>query len=293
MLAFHPLTISDCESVQSVTLNAGQRNCNYTFANLLGYQFIFQTEVCVISDVVVVLRFMFKGNLEYMVCTVGELPFELIEALIKDNHGKLTIRGLEDSQVKSLEFFNTHYLISIERCPNQYDYIYRRVDLATLRGGHFKAKRNHINHFRAEYPAFEYRPLSPELFEECRHLTSVWQEGKNVNETIAAECFAMEKVFSHWDALGMYGGSIFVEGRMAAFSYGAAVTNDTFDVCVEKADYCMEGAFAVINQQFAEHLPEQYIYINREEDLGIRGLRKAKLSYHPEKLLSYNVVHFA
>ena len=101
----------------------------------------------------------------------------------------------------------------------------------------------------------------------------------------------METIFSNWDALGMTGGSIFVDGRMVAFTYGAAVTTDTLDVCVEKADRHVEGAFAIINQQFAEHLPEQYIYLNREEDMGIPGLRQAKLSYHPEILLTYNVVH--
>ena len=101
----------------------------------------------------------------------------------------------------------------------------------------------------------------------------------------------METIFSNWDALGMISGSIIVDGRMVAFTYGSAVTNDTFDVCVEKADRHVEGAFAIINQQFAEHLPEHYIYLNREEDMGIPGLRRAKLSYHPEILLTYNVVH--
>ena len=101
----------------------------------------------------------------------------------------------------------------------------------------------------------------------------------------------VQRNFSNWDALGMTGGSIFVDGRMVAFTYGSAVTIDTLDVCVEKADRHVEGAFAIINQQFAEHLPEQYIYLNREEDMGIPGLRQAKLSYHPEILLTYNVVH--
>ena len=83
----------------------------------------------------------------------------------------------------------------------------------------------------------------------------------------------------------------FTSGVMVAFTYGSAVTTDTFDVCVEKADRHVGGAFAIINQQFAEHLPEQYVYLNREEDMGIPGLRQAKLSYHPEILLTYNVVH--
>ena len=114
---------------------------------------------------------------------------------------------------------------------------------------------------------------------------------RRASDTIDAEHRVMETIFSNWDALGMIGGSIFVDGRMVAFTYGSAVTTDTFDVCVEKADRHVECAFAIINQQFAEHLPEQYIYLNREEDMGIPGLRQAKLSYHPEILLTYNVVH--
>ena len=291
-LAFHPLTLSDREATQAVTLHSGRRNCNYTFANLIGWQFWFRTEACVLTNTVV-LRYTFHGERAYMVCTAEEIPMELVEALLDDSHGKLTLIGLEDAQAAQVSSFNSRFSITIEPVRNQYDYIYRRVDLATLHGGHFNAKRNHIHRFRAAYPDFEYRPLTPELFDECRRLTAIWQEEKEESETIRAEHRVMETVFAHWDALDMLGGSIFVDGRMVAFTYGAAVTTDTIDVCVEKADRHVEGAFAIINQQFAEHLPERYVYLNREEDMGIPGLRKAKLSYHPEILLTYNVVHIA
>lgn len=288
-LTFHPLTVYDREAVQAVTLHAGRRNCNYTFANLVGWQFFFHTEVCVLADAVV-LRFNLDGERVYMVCSAGELSGALIKALLDDCGGELTILGQEDSQVAALSDFNSKFSISIEICRNQFDYIYRHADLTALQGGLLKAKRNHVNRFRTEHPDFEYRQLTPELFDECRHLTTLWQENHEASMTIDVERRVMETVFSHWEALGMIGGSIFVDGRMVAFTYGAAVTTDTFDVCVEKADRSVEGAFAIINQQFAEHLPEQYIYLNREEDMGIPGLRKAKLSYHPEILLSYNAV---
>lgn len=302
MLAFHPLTVADREAVQAVTLHAGRRNCNYTFANLVGWQFWFHTEVCVIlpspsgapptlggkQDGTVVLRFKFDGERAYMVCTAGELSSSLVQALLEDSGGNLTLLGLEDSQVAALS--NSQFSITVESRRNQYDYLYRRSDLAALQGGLLKAKRNHAGRFRAEHPDFEYRQLTPELFDECRRLTAEWAEKKEASVTIDAEHRVMETVFSHWEALGMIGGSIFVDNRMVAFSYGAAVTTDTFDVCVEKADRSVEGAFAIVNQQFAEHLPEQYLYLNREEDMGIPGLRKAKLSYHPEILLTYNVV---
>ena len=286
-LAFHQLTLSDREAMQAVTLPSGRRNCNYTFANLVGWQFWYDTEVCVLENAVV-LRYTLDGQRAYMVCTSEALSLELIEALFDDSNGDLTLMGLEDSQVAQLQ---TSHLFSVEPDRDQYDYIYRRTDLATLHGKHLDAKRNHINRFRAEHPDFEYRPLTPESFDECRRLTEIWQEDKAASDTIDAEHRVMETIFSNWNALGMTGGSIFVDGRMVAFTYGSAVTTDTLDVCVEKADRHVEGAFAIINQQFAEHLPEQYIYLNREEDMGILGLRQAKLSYHPEILLTYNVVH--
>jgi hypothetical protein len=297
-LAFHSLTLFDRETMQAVTLPSGRRNCNYTFANLVGWQFWYYTEVCILENTVV-LRYTFDGQRAYMVCTSEALSQELIEALLDDSNGDLTLIGLEDSQVEQLSTLNSKLSTNVEPLRDQYDYIYRRTDLATLHGRHLDAKRNHIHRFRAEHPDFEYRPLTTESFDECRRLTEIWQEEKNQNdnenenrnETINAELRVMDTIFSNWDALGMIGGSIFVDGRMVAFTYGSAVTTDTFDVCVEKADRHVEGAFAIINQQFAEHLPEQYVYLNREEDMGIPGLRQAKLSYHPEILLTYNVVH--
>ena len=209
-MTFHPLTLFDREAMQAVTLPSGRRNCNYTFANLVGWKFLFGTELCVLENAVV-LRYTFDGRRAYMVCTSEALSSALIEALFDDSNGDLTLMGLEDSQVGQLPNLKAPlssprqggspdaktYLpqsgevrrgLSIKPVRNQYDYIYRRTDLATLRGRHLDAKRNHINRFRAEHPDFEYRTLTPELFDECRRLTEIWQEEKNQsqnrNETI-------------------------------------------------------------------------------------------------------------
>ena len=100
----------------------------------------------------------------------------------------------------------------------------------------------------------------------------------------------MTRVFDLWDEIGALGGTIWVDGKLIAFTFGCPITNTVFDVCVEKADTAYEGAFSIINQEFAQHLPEQYEYMNREEDLGIEGLRYAKLSYKPDILLEKNVI---
>ena len=296
MLNFHTLTIADREAYQAVSLGSGRRNCNFTFANLVGWQFWFRTEVCLLPDVAV-LRFTLDGERAYMLCMAGTPPCELLQTLCEDSGHRLTLLGLEDEAAQQLQqnACSEGIDIAVVAQRNQYDYIYRRSDLAAMAGGKLKAKRNHINKFRTEHPDFEYRELTPAMFDACRRLEKLWREARGDNnpvygDTIAAEQRVMETVFAHWDELGMLGGSIWLDGRMVAFTYGAAVTDDCFDVCVEKADRTVDGLFSVVCQQFCAHLPEQYTYINREEDMGLEGLRKSKLSYHPEILLTYNVV---
>ena len=309
-MEFHKLTVKDKDSVQAVTLASGRRNCNLTFANLIGWQFWFHTEVCVMEGVVV-FRFNIEGHRAYMLCSSMPPSERLLGMLCTDAARvgtDLRIMGLEDDCAAHLNVLvrdcfnslvkdssNKQYNVSIEPRRNQYDYIYLRQELAEMKGKNLKAKRNHVNKFLSEHPDFEYVELTPARFDECRQLSMLWrnevhQDTPFYNETVLAEQRAMETVLAHWDELAMRGGCIYAGGQLVAFTYGAAVTHDTFDVLVEKADRTVDGAFNIVNQQFAEHLPEQYVYINREEDMGLEGLRKSKLSYHPHQLLSYNIV---
>ena len=234
-----------------------------------------------------------------MLCSASAPSAGLLELLCHDAAtagAPLLILNMEDEPAAAVKALMPER-VTVEPRRNQYDYIYRREDLAKLKGGSLKAKRNHVNKFLSIYPDFEYRPLEPSLFDECRRLARTWrteveesQHDSHYELTADAEARAMENVFSHWQQLDAIGGSIFVDSRMVAFTYGAPVTHDTFDVCVEKANRRIDGAFNIINQQFADHLPEQYVYLNREEDMGLEGLRKSKLSYHPHILLSYNNV---
>lgn len=167
------------------------------------------------------------------------------------------------------------------------DYLYLREDLCRLSGRHYQPKRNHINRFLAAYPDYRYEPLTPDRFEECMRLEQAWyrlHEGIDGEEEIVAERQAIRRAFGAFEELGLRGGCLYVGERMVAFTYGSAVNHETFDIHVEKADTTYEGAFTMINRLFAETLPEQYRCINREEDLGLEGLRRAKLSYAPIRL---------
>ncbi|MDR1543928.1 MAG: phosphatidylglycerol lysyltransferase domain-containing protein, partial [Prevotellaceae bacterium] len=171
-----------------------------------------------------------------------------------------------------------------------FDYIYLRDDLQFLKGKKFQPKRNHINKFNKLYK-YEYVPITPEIAPRCMELEQVWLSANvsdEYREALANErrslCFALR----NFSELGLYGGAIVVDDRIIAFSYGSKINHDTFGVHAEKADINYEGIFSVINRELVSHLPEEYTYINREEDLGIEGLRKAKLSYNPVILLEKN-----
>ena len=118
---------------------------------------------------------------------------------------------------------------------------------------------------------------------ECKWYKA--NNGDNDEEELNDERRSLTYALHHFDSLSLIGGALRVDNEIIAFSFGAPINHNTFGVHVEKADVNFDGAYTVINQEFASHLPEQYTYVNREEDLGIPGLRQAKLSYQPTILL--------
>lgn len=288
-LDFHALSLADRERVLRYTLPSGKRNCDLSFANLYGWQFLYRTEVAEWEGFLF-FRFYADGHLAYML-PLGEGDLLAAVNRIKDDACRLghpfLLLGVGRNQLPLLrDFEQGDYVLNENRAYA--DYIYLRESLATLAGKKLQPKRNHANKFRRLYPNYEYRPLTPELVPECLALDEEWMTSKSVpseQRAVRSEAQAIRRVLSHLEELQILGGTIFVEGRLVAFTYGAPVNGDTFDVCVEKADRKYEGAYAVINQEFARHLPERYVYVNREEDLGIEGLRQTKMAYQPHLLL--------
>ena len=174
-LVFHGLTVGDRDSVQAVTLAAGRRNCNFTFANLIGWQFWFNTEVCIL-DGVVVFRFNMEGARAYMLCAAEPPTASLLGLLAEDAAqlgADLRLMGLEDDHAACVQEWCPQAVVEPQR--NRYDYVYLRHELATMQGKNLKAKRNHVNKFRLEHPEFEYVDLTPARFGECRQLSMLWR----------------------------------------------------------------------------------------------------------------------
>ncbi len=169
----------------------------------------------------------------------------------------------------------------------RYDYICLRENIINLPGYALRPKRQHLSQFPKFYPNHEYRPLEPSLFPECMQLLQRWSDNAEaIGHIQGADSKVMEResisqVFDNWERFGAIGGALFVDGKMVAFTYGAPINVNTFDLCVEKADINYKGVYTVVRHNFMQQIPEQYTYINLEEDLGLPGLRRAKSSYHP------------
>lgn len=287
-IPFRPLSTDALSEIRSYTLTAPFRNCDFAVPNLYCWQFLYDTEyACVAQFLLLRFHFGVHRRLAYM-APVGTGDLNAVLALMADDAAaqgeELCLCGVSDEQKVRLEALSAegfHYIN--DRDYN--DYLYLRTSLATLSGKALQPKRNHINRFLRLYPDYEYRPLRATDREECLALWHRWRDHQEVDDGQDDELRAIVYAFDHYDLLGFRGGALCVGGRMVAFTYGSPVNEDTFAVHVEKADADVEGAYTMINKCFAASLPEQYTYLNREEDLGIEGLRRAKLSYHPDQLL--------
>jgi hypothetical protein len=288
MIDFRKITVDDRELVQKYTLNSGRLSCDLSFANLCSWSFLYKTEIAEI-DGYLLIRFYADGSLSY-VMPVGEGDqIKIIELMIDDaesNGEMLRILGVSPEMKADLEVIMPGRF-SFEEDRDYYDYIYLREDLVSLSGKKYQSKRNHINKFKRQYPDYEYRELTPELVAECLRMEEEWCLANDCEgqPALTMERCSMTFALNNMEKLGLTGGVLYVEGRIAAFSYGTPINHETWDVCVEKADTNIDGAYAMINNEYANRIDEKYIYINREEDLGIEGLRKAKMSYQPVKLL--------
>ncbi|MDR0995284.1 MAG: phosphatidylglycerol lysyltransferase domain-containing protein [Tannerella sp.] len=290
-IPFKAITLADKEAITAYTLNSPFQNCDYSFANMCSWRFLYGSEYAIYDEMLLV-RFWIEEKRDrpvYMCPVSRHCLDEAVRLLEEDSlaHGHpLWLLGVTDESRKVLE---RDYPGGFRYIPdrNYSDYIYLRSDLAGLSGKRYQSKRNHVNRFRNLYD-YRYLPITPELVPHCLELEAKWfvaNEEKEGAGPLSNERRSLTFALAHSEELGLQGGAICVEGEIIAFSFGAPINANTFGVHVEKADVHYEGAYSVINQEFASHIPAQYTYVNREEDLGIPGLRQAKLSYHPAILL--------
>jgi hypothetical protein len=177
--------------------------------------------------------------------------------------------------------------------PN-FDYVYNTEDLIHLRGRDFHAKRNHLNYFLNHY-TYEYVKMTPDMAPAAMQFIREFNKRKNLSdpherELLEMEEEAMKDVFVNLDTVGYLSGVILIDGKIEALSVGGKLGSKTVTVHVEKANIEYRGLYQAINNEFCKHMASHVKRINREEDMGLPGLRKAKLSYNPVKLIEKYIV---
>lgn len=287
MISFKNIELQDKELITSYTLKSKRQNCDLSFSNLCSWSFQYNTQFA-IWEGFLLLRFWADGKLVYMMPIGNGDLGKVLNALQEDaftQKAPFCLLGICEGMCSEVEaFMPGKFMFTADR--DYADYIYLRSDLATLSGKKFQSKRNHINKFKRSYN-YEYTPITPDRIQECLDLEAEWCKMNNCDqhEGTGNERRSLVYALHHFEELSLTGGILHVNGKIAAFTFGTPINQNTFGVHVEKADTSIDGAYAMINYEFANHIPEQYVYINREEDLGIEGLRKAKLSYQPVIIL--------
>ncbi len=209
-----------------------------------------------------------------------------ISAFFHRNHQPVIFRGIP---VGLLPYFpKDKYRIIPDR--QIWDYLYLTKDLIELHGRKYQQKRNHINRFRQTYP-FSYHSLTPEDAQGCLEVFEHWAADKGGGPEIEEERRALIEALENFTLLPLKGGVIKIDGRIQAFAIGTQLNRDTALVHFEKANPAFHGIYAAINQLFVANEWSNTRYINREDDMGLPGLRQAKERYHPFRMIEkYTVV---
>jgi hypothetical protein len=206
--------------------------------------------------------------------------------------GKATLPKIvrvPEAAVEQMDWKTSGMKAELDR--SQCDYVYLTQDLIELKGRKYHRKRNHIKQFQEKY-SYQYIPLTPAWIPQCLQLETEWCDLRHCEASpgLLNESVAIKEAFTHFEELGVKGGAILINGKVEAFTLGDPLNSETVVIHIEKANPAYEGLYPTINQAFLEYQWSGYTYVNREQDLGEEGLRKAKESYFPHHLVNKYVV---
>lgn len=284
MLDFKKIEITDIDTIKQIIEHSGELSCENSFVNLLVWQCAYNNEFAVKNGSL----FIKSGeapNETYRIPIGSDLDaaMELLKEHTKSETVKFWIQ--EGPLYKRFaEKFPQNYVFREHR--NAFDYIYLRDDLANLAGKKYHSKRNHISAFSKKYD-WHYESITPQNIEKVKICANKWysQNAKKIDSFMECEKQGVNLLLDNFERLALKGGAILVRGEVVAFTLGSRINGEIFDIHIEKALPEFAESYTVINREFAKNELAEYKYINREDDMGLEGLRKAKLSYKPNILL--------
>ena len=295
MLDFTPISL-DKKDLYTPYLRCGShRGCAYSFVNLYLWG---RQKATIVENQLVIFSQYDRKSVYLFPCGCSD-PKPALEAVVQDAKARgipCRLVGLSHDDCALLETLYPGQLrYHFDR--DSFDYVYDINDLADLPGRKFQKKRNHLNRFRQQNPEHILEPITAENLQEAQTLTEKWyamRQAADPHSDFHMERAALDKALRHMDKLGLEGLLLRTAEGVVAMTLGSRLNKDTFDVHFEKALDIADGAYPAINNGFACYLRQKYPevrYLNREDDLGIEGLRKAKLSYNPDHLIEKSWAH--
>lgn len=295
MNGFQQIDITDREQIAAI-LNANKSQASeLTFAYLYMWQFDYRFEFTIREGLLLVVSGS-AYDIPFALCPLpvdGRYDPETFSRALHwmqecfAAEGKQLVFGrVEESR---LPWFSqipwTDF--TIERSDRTADYVYEGSSLRELTGRKYGSKRNHISQFVRQYPDYEVVPVGPDNLDECRRIIDEWCKAHDCTCESPESCerYACNKMLDVWGQLGMTGILIRFGGRFEAFTIGERLNADTAVIRYEKGNADFHGIYTVLNRDYLVRDWPDAAYVNREEDMGIEGLQKAKLSYHPCRMV--------
>ncbi|MEM4309041.1 MAG: DUF2156 domain-containing protein [Thermoplasmata archaeon] len=277
---FEPLGLEH-KVLKEVLLHANPITSEMCFGSLFIWRDTYPAYISKIGN-----GFVLKGEEEFLmpVCERNPAETEKIVQAIEDYNRARQKRTVFRFTPKDCAEFLKQRAYEIVPDRDNFDYLYLPEELATLPGQKYYSKRKDIKKFVEKTGGkAEFVELKQEHLEQCLALNLNWIVEKELNNDfhVMAEHRALERAVKHYFELEFIGYAVLLDGKVVGFTIAEPLNKDTVVVHFEKGDYRLPGIYQYINQKFAEAMLGKFGYINREQDLGISGLRKAKESYHP------------
>ena len=289
MIPFHRACLEDKAPYESILMNCPERGCEYSFSNLFLWG---RQEIAFVENCVVFFSHFFGRSVYPYPLGTGDKKAAL-EAILADSRQRgipCRITGMTEADRQELEDLFPG-LFSIRPARDSFDYVYTVDALADLKGKKLQKKRNHVNRFRTEHPEYRVEPICCENVARIQHMVNDWYVSRKLSDPEGdyfLESLAMAKAFRHYDALNMEGIALLEGDRVLAVTMGSIMAPDMMDVHFEKAVEDVPGTYNTVNAEFARHIRLKFPevrFLNREDDMGLEGLRTAKLSYLPDHMI--------
>lgn len=286
------ITMEDRELIEHYYEREQSMSCEFSFANNLLWAPYYEIRFAVLHDCLVFLSNADGFSVSYPLGR-GDIQgaMEALSSYFAERERPFRMHLVTPQQYAHLmELYPMRFQIAYDR--DSADYVYEAEKLRTLAGKKLHGKRNHIHKFKQEHPDWSFERIDGHNVEECVEMAREWGRQNAVDEDWekSAEFDITLRALRQREPLKLDGGLIRADGRVVAFSLGEPCNRETYVVHIEKAFADVQGAYPIMNQQFVEHIAAGYRYINREEDTGAEGLRKAKLSYYPDLMVEKGLV---